>query len=799
MPHAQHANPAFHVEVTASTTPFYVLEQHVSHYLVAEGQHDVDGRSKPGLWTADQLLSNTNYFANFPFASVGGSVANHPLVREAVYAMKARSEKTTMRFNLRSQEWFREHFCTWFLPCSQNGGDSVLAGFDKARKASGTLAQEDAGARVLDALESIRAEAAGEIAFYEDLREQCRDDGPQTFRRNALACYRRLLPVWILRQEFCRAAAPNLYGLGLWECGAQDGSGVRWIRGSLLDCLLDDLAECLSYDADADAVEDYRTCVMGEYEEYRAAYAERDARAEKEQFACSVPQLHALFEKDGKPVPPWVRHKANLVWNLVVCPLFGVAHRLPAESADKTVTSSAPMSAGKDGGALGVGSGQVPVFQLKSQVCEESRQERTLDLRAASHADGLVMLFGSRYDRTYWDPLRTAVAKDVEGFFAWEDSPLRTLLREAADGFFTRSRMADIRRALGRDGGRGKGAGETEATGTPAGRRDADREASADDGRDTDADDGRDAGADAGKSADDGRDALVASLPGRLAETLDAHGRAYCKAHPRTLAKNAADPKHAGACPTVGAAVDAAQRDFCASLPPAVKVAEDLRQFLAAAVARFFEGELGATEQEGAAGVGWERSLLAGRVFARIDGFFGGEPAPSKRLLRKHMRTHLLEWRSKNRKAIDCDALLAAVGRAFDACIEEEQRLFCTTGPGNASGPLAGPVNSRRHFALAVEDGRLMMHDVGSHNGSFVIRSGNRPGVSGNAPAPDDAGAGAAQAGTVYVFEGRARAANALEAAQSLGYACMPVGKEGLRAYRGDVLVIGRYSRFQIG
>ena len=139
------------------------------------------------------------------------------------------------------------------------------------------------------------------------------------------------------------------------------------------------------------------------------------------------------------------------------------------------------------------------------------------------------------------------------------------------------------------------------------------------------------------------------------------------------------------------------------------------------------------------------------------------------------------------------------MGRAFDACIEEEQRLFCTTGPGNASGPLAGPVNSRRHFALAVEDGRLMMHDVGSHNGSFVIRSGNRPGVSGNAPAPDDAGAGAAQAGTVYVFEGRARAANALEAAQSLGYACMPVGKEGLRAYRGDVLVIGRYSRFQIG
>ena len=49
---------------------------------------------------------------------------------------------------------------------------------------------------------------------------------------------------------------------------------------------------------------------------------------------------------------------------------------------------------------------------------------------------------------------------------------------------------------------------------------------------------------------------------------------------------------------------------------------------------------------------------------------------------------------------------------------------------------------------------------------------------------------------TAGLREGDLRAA---EAAQSLGYACMPVGKEGLRAYRGDVLVIGRYSRFQIG
>ena len=124
-----------------------------------------------------------------------------------------------------------------------------------------------------------------------------------------------------------------------------------------------------------------------------------------------------------------------------------------------------------------------------------------------------------------------------------------------------------------------------------------------------------------------------------------------------------------------------------------------MERTLATALAQFFEAELGATEQEGAQGVGKEESLVYSLVFDRIEEFFADDPAsPCKQLLCQNMESSLLDWRGKSRKAIDCNALLAAVDRAFDACIDEEQRLFCATGPGNVPGPKTGAINSRRTF-----------------------------------------------------------------------------------------------------
>lgn len=664
------------------------------------------------------------------------------------------------------------------MPCSTNQKASVLDAFDAVRDRWADKAESPVERKALEALARIRAEAEEEIAFYERLLERCCDKSPQTFRRNALTSFRLLLPVWIVRQEFCRLVAPNLYGLGLWDCGGADRADLAWNDASPLGSLLNDLARCLSFDADDDAVADYRTCVMGEYEEYRDAYCTREADTEKEQLALSVPRLFELFQENEGNIPPWVRHKANLIWNLYVCPLFGVAHRLPTESSDGTATASDLVPFDWKSEKLGVGSGQVPIVQLKSKVCDESKEERALDLGSSSNARGLVMLFGSRYDRSYWNPLREAIETAVEGFFSGDGFALRAFLQETGRDFFSNRRLADIRQML------------------------------------------RQASKPLSKSE---QEALVASLPSLLLAALEKHLQAYCEAHPRTLVKSGGDAENADSYPTVSAAVDAARRAFVANLPKSVKIAGDLERTLATALAQFFEAELGATEQEGAQGVGKEESLVYSLVFDRIEEFFADDPAsPCKQLLCQNMESSLLDWRGKSRKAIDCNALLAAVDRAFDACIDEEQRLFCATGPGNVPGPKTGAINSRRHFALVVEGGKLLMRDLRSQNGSFVIRANERQGSGANAAgatartgaragqdtsgSPDAAGTtaqtgadeDAERFGTVYVFEGKKQAPNALEAARKLGYACLAI--DGcLQAQRGDVLVIGRYSRFQIG
>lgn len=68
------------------------------------------------------------------------------------------------------------------------------------------------------------------------------------------------------------------------------------------------------------------------------------------------------------------------------------------------------------------------------------------------------------------------------------------------------------------------------------------------------------------------------------------------------------------------------------------------------------------------------------------------------------------------------------VGRERRRAEQPVQREQRGTGPGRGRVyvGLAHPTVSRRHAELAVEDDRIVLRDIGSRNGTFLLRGGRK-------------------------------------------------------------------------
>lgn len=781
----------FHVENAASLQPIYLVEQHLTRFLESSKK----GRSKDASGVdaltagklADRLLFNSIYFSIFPytenpefkksFASGGGkadpsesaaSPANSAIpatpasdvagllqeekreyakkrkeVWDALFAMKPISDTNSFSVNQMNPDAARSKFALYFPPRSRSvqRKEKLLGCFDREM-------QKQTDSRVKLELDRIRKEVASEMELYDGMREECERAGERAASLR-LGFYHELLPLWIVRQEVCGPASWNLFGLDFWDCGSSRDT-IAYCADSPLDCLLQDLLKSFRQNQNFDdsMMSDYSTCVMAAYESYRETH-DVWSEAEREAIAgLSLVELRDKVKSDEIELPAWVESKANLIWDVVVCPLFGLGHMLPplepGEESEGTKTSSVSLSFSDLGAALAKGAGQVLVEQLQSEVCKESRPERTLDLCAGSSAEGLVMMLGSAHDPTYWDALVLKTDAALGEFFAFDASPLRTSLKAAAIAFFSPTRKANIRAS---------------ASG---------------------------AGWDA--LSEEKREAWVGGAA--FLEKLDGELGCYFDRHPASLEKGRAKPGDADAYGTVDSAVERACREFAKSVSSyGVGIKEDLTAYMLGALDGFFEGELGERAGQASDHEAFAHSLVSQCIFGALDEFFEDRDAswsPSKVVMRTCLEQSLAAWRETERRSIGHTCLQEAVSRAVASCVKQEESVFCATGPGGL--PEKGKVvaaNSRRHFAFTVEGDRLMMRDLGSKNGSIVIRR---------------------ETGEAYLFEAAPKHADDRRAegeklAKEYGCEKTIVVERGdsLQACRGDLVLLGSYSLFRVG
>lgn len=238
-----------------------------------------------------------------------------------------KSIKDSNPLNLRSKQHdaiAAEFAKDWppMAPGSRNRLDRFATAFDDF---ASELAQGNRG--VAAKLAGFRHEIEGEASFYRALRS---DTGAA--RGQVLARCRELLPIWVIKE------VNPLYSLLLWQDEQAVAELCRQLKASFESAGLPSYDGSLKHDS-------YAGLVMRAQRSYLDSFGASDS--DPDLRSRSVPDLHALMESEffslehpspSNSLPAWLYGKTQLIWNVVICSVFGPREALAGSRPLRTST-----------------------------------------------------------------------------------------------------------------------------------------------------------------------------------------------------------------------------------------------------------------------------------------------------------------------------------------------------------------------------------------------------------------------------------------------------------------------------
>lgn len=269
--------------------------------------------------SVDRLLFNVNYWRA---AYEDRIVAACSTEEEALACLRAASawNTHTMKLNTMPAEEVAatfERFCPPFA-INRRRGSSSRAGSGKGpvvdfHEQVARLAEHGSASTVRQ-LRAIVVDMEAEAAFYEAYDQ-----------RSTLDAFYDLLPAWCLQE---RIELVN----GMW-----------WNDSDVMQCIAEHLRDCFAKLGYADALCGYYLDAMRESLD---GYAREMSTVDSPFQQSAIPQLvemvhaaraaHPDSETDGygSMLPSWLAPKEQLIWNTIVCAIYGPMHARPLLADD---------------------------------------------------------------------------------------------------------------------------------------------------------------------------------------------------------------------------------------------------------------------------------------------------------------------------------------------------------------------------------------------------------------------------------------------------------------------------------
>lgn len=238
------------------------------------------------------------------------------------------------------------------------------------------------GEASLNKIDIFRREITNESAFYRKLKP-----ANDTSRTHVLSRCRELLPIWIIKE------INPLYSLLLWQDEEAVEKLCRQLRQSFESAGLPSYDGSLKHDS-------YTGLVMRAQRTYLEGLGINDDSEDLR--AQSVADIHALLDAEffslehpspSKRLPAWLYGKSQLIWNIVICAIFGPREALTGSRPLRTSTILSAASA--EVGSPEALQGEV---LLRRRYCNgklETIDRLPLDEVQSS---GLWKVIGSSYD-----------------------------------------------------------------------------------------------------------------------------------------------------------------------------------------------------------------------------------------------------------------------------------------------------------------------------------------------------------------------------------------------------------------
>lgn len=416
-----------------------------------------------------RVLANTTYFRHYP------NPTHNPIIEQLCTKLDTVSRTGNFLRNMN----LLEHFSSGktFLPRSKRNVDAYHAKplveiieeqlETLLADTSLTQQQRDEAAKIAAAMED-------ELLFYDQLREQAKQQARAGDNNFMLRAFRKLIPIWVAKQDCCKTwrlfagdhnpdvrpivldarFAPNLFGSRFFDMERWWVLPKRlWGEDDEKAFAEEPIITLIGYIADKDEhVEDelgerFKTRMAANLARYVAlveASAQPDgpfipsctihdprngsAIEARDLFAeLSVPDLYERF--NTSLFPEAVKRKANLVFGAYLAPVVGIANcdELPFTFDGENgrgrgtieATGCTPRSADNDVD-LGVGARPVTIAVCHELTNVPFATSKTIEFPATeidAAGNKLLCIVGRCYDSTKWDALRCALSNVARTYF----------------------------------------------------------------------------------------------------------------------------------------------------------------------------------------------------------------------------------------------------------------------------------------------------------------------------------------------------------------------------------------------